>query len=522
MMRPSRARAWLIVVATVCSPRVASGAVDMGGAWGVRSAVQFSNITGFADWHVDQVGNAITINGTLTGSVDPDTGDFFASGDSGQPCGTSSVSGTVIGTRFTATANTEVEFHGTCLVLPTSADGRRCGNGVVDPGEVCDDHDFDDGDCCDSTCQIQRPAGAACLQPGHLPGDESCRPSACSPSGTCETTSIAPDGTPCDDDVFCDGADQCSAGLCSRHAGDPCAAGPVCQDACNEAAQSCLAPSAAPCPDDANACTSDVCDGAGGCTHPARAHGTPCPDDGHACTLDYCDGAAACVHTPSPSSIVCRPAASPCDVAERCDGTDVDCPADVVVPAGARGLCAPCASCDAGGACVFAPQTAPACTPPAKSALGVVDRTRDSITWTWTGPVGGVDDFGTPDSGPGAYALCVYDPTGPSGADSVYMRMPSGGTCGGRPCWRRARKAFRYRDRAGASDGVTALDLAVAGTGRGRLAVKSGAAATHFPGLPASLPLVVQLQAADPSRCWEASYSDARTNAPTALKARTP
>src|SRR5439155_1002922 len=45
---------------------------------------------------------------------------------------------------------------------------RRCGDGVLDPGEQCDDGNVQDGDCCSSTCRFEpattlcRPAAGGC------------------------------------------------------------------------------------------------------------------------------------------------------------------------------------------------------------------------------------------------------------------------------------------------------------------------------------------------------------------------
>ncbi len=40
--------------------------------------------------------------------------------------------------------------------------------------------------------------------------------------------------SPCDDDVFCNGADTCSGGSCSAHAGDPCAVDEWCDESANQ------------------------------------------------------------------------------------------------------------------------------------------------------------------------------------------------------------------------------------------------------------------------------------------------
>ena len=82
-----------------------------------------------------------------------------------------------------------------------------CGNGLLDPGEHCDDGNFNDGDGCSSTCQIE--VGFSCAIPGHactastcgnntLEGLEQCddgnlRPyDGCSP--TCTREAVCPIG----------------------------------------------------------------------------------------------------------------------------------------------------------------------------------------------------------------------------------------------------------------------------------------------------------------------------------------
>jgi hypothetical protein len=67
--------------------------------------------------------------------------------------------------------------------------------------------------------------------------------------------------------VYCNGPDTCADGVCSRHAGDPCAGGGECRDACDEPTRGCAAPAGTRCADEGDLCTADLCDGAGGCTH---------------------------------------------------------------------------------------------------------------------------------------------------------------------------------------------------------------------------------------------------------------
>jgi cysteine-rich repeat protein len=228
------------------------------------------------------------------------------------------------------------------------ADATGCGDGVLGPGEECDDGNTMSGDGCDPACRVE-PCYSCAGQP-----------SVCSP---------LPDGSACDDGLFCNGTDTCSAGLCSIHTGiDPCAGGAECNNVCNEAAKGCAAVAGTPCTDDGNACTSDQCDGTGSCTHPNDDFapcddgvfcngpdecfdgscvfhdgdpcafntcaptcdemagacdpvpmGTPCPDDGEICTSDQCDGMGTCAHPPAPAGLACPDDGLPC-TADACDG----------------------------------------------------------------------------------------------------------------------------------------------------------------------------------------------------------
>jgi cysteine-rich repeat protein len=92
-------------------------------------------------------------------------------------------------------SNVNLTFGATVSgVLRTGAEsgiciGPPCGDGLLDPGEECDDNNNVDGDCCSSACLAE------------------------------------PDGNACDDDEVCTGGDQCAAGAC---AGVPAPA-PVCK-----------------------------------------------------------------------------------------------------------------------------------------------------------------------------------------------------------------------------------------------------------------------------------------------------
>ncbi len=134
-----------------------------------------------------------------------------------------------------------------------------CGNGVLEPGEDCDDGGVAGGDCCAADCSFE---GA---------------------------------GSGCDDANACTGADACDgAGACAGGPPPPCDDANACtDDSCDPGSGCSFLPNTDPC-DDGDACTTaDRC-AAGACA------GGPPPDcsDGDPCTAESCDALAGCVHTP--------------------------------------------------------------------------------------------------------------------------------------------------------------------------------------------------------------------------------
>src|SRR5262249_42316353 len=142
---------------------------------------------------------------------------------------------------------------GTCKGLPVICpdDGNKCTTAVCDPSgpsPVCNH----------LPSVLCRPDGNPCTE-------DNCNPL----TGACHTP--LPDGSACDDHIDCTQGDACLAGVCT---GTP-----------------------APCPDDGNVCTDDLCDGQGACIHPGKSVDTPCQDDGNACTVDSCGGSPpTCQH----------------------------------------------------------------------------------------------------------------------------------------------------------------------------------------------------------------------------------
>jgi hypothetical protein len=124
-----------------------------------------------------------------------------------------------------------------------------------------------------------------------------CTVDTCSGVGEFGTCAHSAADLPCDDGLYCNGADTCALGVCGAHAGNPCSAAGEC---CREEADRC-----------ATECASSPCDGLG--------VGAPC-DDGSACTSDD-----RCVD--GPFGVLCRGTAAltctstdPCR-ASLCDDT---------------------------------------------------------------------------------------------------------------------------------------------------------------------------------------------------------
>ncbi|MBI5505588.1 MAG: hypothetical protein HY899_12375 [Deltaproteobacteria bacterium] len=187
-----------------------------------------------------------------------------------------------------------------CLHTPqdgTCDDGVFCDGTDSCAGGTCSGHAGDPcvsgGECADACDEVLDscfdPSGTACTDDADV-----CTDDTCDGAGTCVHNANT---APCDDGLFCTGADVCALGACSVHGGDPCASGPQCQRVCDESGASCVEPAGTPCADDGNSCTDDWCDASGSCTHPPIA--STC-DDLDLCTTDETCDAGQCVATPAP------------------------------------------------------------------------------------------------------------------------------------------------------------------------------------------------------------------------------
>src|SRR5262245_35642894 len=257
----------LAVTVLIAAPRSVRAAVDLSGAWGVIATVPAGNpffpegTTIVCDpLSVVQSGTSLTATGScpfigalsLAGTVDPDTGAFNLS-QTGGLCTTLSITGTAAADSRTFAGGFSCAFG---LPLTGPVEGSRCGNGIVDPWEQCD-NSLLSTDCCSASCQFEA-AGTHCLPDTNL-----CTNDVCDGAGVCQH----PNNTePCNDSNQCTDGHVCAGGSC---AGSPSASGTPCNDQ--------------------DACTlNDACDGAGAC-----APGTPLVCD-PPCGTGECNPAYGC------------------------------------------------------------------------------------------------------------------------------------------------------------------------------------------------------------------------------------
>ena len=142
------------------------------------------------------------------------------------------------------------------------------------------------------------------------------------------------------------------------------------------------APADTACADDGNACTADVCDGDGTCTHPAGNADVECRASASDCDLPaHCTGASATCppNAFQDSTFQCRAAAGDCDLAAHCTGASAACPANGFRPSttvcrSAAGVCDLAAHCT-GASATCAPNGFKPSTTVCRSAAGVCDLT---------------------------------------------------------------------------------------------------------------------------------------------------
>jgi YVTN family beta-propeller protein len=395
-----------------------------------------------------------------------------------------------------------------CTGTDTCDGAGGCTNHTGDPctgGSECADS------CNEATDDCLDPVTNPCASDGNV-----CTDDHCNGAGACvHMANVAP----CDDGLFCNGADVCAATICT-HGGDPCTAGSECANVCNETADDCFDPSGSACAADANPCTLDQCDGAGSCAHPAGNAGTVCRSAAGQCdTVETCTGA----------STACPPDASqpdgfPCTDGNACTSPDV-CTAGACT-GGAAVVCALCETCDTSGGCIEAPRSG--CkqpTKPLKASILLQDRMPDDldqVKWKWSnGEATTFAELGDP-LATHDYALCVYD-----ASSSLLLRMtaPAGGTCGTKPCWKQLGpptlgKGYKYKDVDGLPHDVDSMTLKAGLDGKAKMSLKAKGSNIPLPALGfLALPLTTQLQSRN-GQCYEATTTTPSVNTTALFKAK--
>jgi choice-of-anchor A domain-containing protein len=273
--------------------------------------------------------------------------------DNGASCGSSSqcasgqcVDGVCCNTACEGECNAcnLAGYEGTCTLAPATTQCRSSA-GACDVAEFC------------------TGSSAACPADTKQPDTTVCRGSA----GTCDVAEYCTGtGNDCPADGYASSATQC------RVASGECDVAEFCTGSSASCPANGYQASGAECSSDGNACTSDVCDGAGGCGHPQLPAGTVCGSWQVCSSTGQCVNANECwiggiqyaagatnpngpcqVCDPSrsasdwsfaPATTQCRGSAGVCDAAEYCTGSSAACPADTKQPAttvcrGSAGTC---------------------------------------------------------------------------------------------------------------------------------------------------------------------------------------
>ena len=192
-----------------------------------------------------------------------------------------------------------------CTTDACDEDIDMCTN-IADDGD-CDDNLFCNGvETCDSLLGCQAGTAPDCDIDGVVCTDDSCNEE----TDTCNHT---PNNANCDNGLFCDGPEICTAGGCQAGTAPDCDIdGVVCtDDSCNEETDTCNhTPNNANC-DNGLFCDGDeTCDSVLGC----QSGTAPNCDDSVGCTDDACDeDINMCTNTPDNAS---------CNNGDFCDGEE--------------------------------------------------------------------------------------------------------------------------------------------------------------------------------------------------------
>jgi hypothetical protein len=406
---------------------------------------------------------------------------------------------------------------GVCLHTNNTApcdDDLFCTGSDTCAGGACTVHTGDPcagGLECANTCN---EAFNECLASFGTPctGDGNpCTTDTCDGSGSC----VHPVRTgACDDGVFCNGADTCTGGNCTQHAGDPCAGGAECATVCDETNDACADPAGTSCTDEGNPCTDEACDGAGTCAHSANQNAC---DDGLFCNgADTCAG-GSCGHAGNPC-------ASGDECADTCDEATNSCFEPAGTPCADDGDLCSSEACDGAGSCRHAFVPSFSCERPIAPRAAIVSMqsgATEQLSWVWRkGAATTKAAFGDPTQTT-AYALCIYEREADILSLALTSEVRSGGTCGRKPCWKETPTGFEYSHRLPRRGGQDKVKMkAGKKAGKTSILVRRSGPGVTLPSLPLrpNATVTVQLRSSE-GACWGADYSSATRNDATHFKA---
>ncbi len=215
-------------------------------------------------------------------------------------CTANDTSGSSCDDGLFCTQTDSCSASGTCMGTGNpcpGADGDSdCSESCNEGANDCSANDSNGSGCNDGLFCTQTDtcnASGACIGTSNpcagADGDGDCSESCDEALSSC--TANDPNGSVCNDGLFCTQTDSCDGSGSCVGAGDPCPGpdGDVdCSEGCDEASNNCTAndPDGSPCANDGNSCTSDACNALGVCSHGP----TPDTDGDGICDADENDG----------------------------------------------------------------------------------------------------------------------------------------------------------------------------------------------------------------------------------------
>ncbi len=134
------------------------------------------------------------------------------------------------------------DVDGVCRIAPQQ--GAQCGNGIVEPDEICDDGNTEDNDECSADCKRTPACGDGVIDPGEACDDGNiqagdgcstqCTLERCG-NGTLDSNELCDNGAQCADGRTCVTNDQCADigdSLCAPRDGDGCSANCLSTETC--------------------------------------------------------------------------------------------------------------------------------------------------------------------------------------------------------------------------------------------------------------------------------------------------